>query len=712
MSRALSTSLAGVALVLALATLPALLTLPDGSLSSLLLSDAAAQDAPPPVEVLVDGVFGSDALLEGGYTGLLVSLRNRSSTPFSGAVEVSVSEWNAPAERHRVEVDLPAGEARRAQLTVFIPTASASIDVRYVDDADRVLGLASQSVAYAAGATSVVVIAEQPARLRAALLDLQIDEPVGGVPAYPSGTGSRTIAIPIGGSVLDGRTGDPILPSDPHAYATIRLVVASAPTLARASETELLALEDYVVGGGTLVLAPRTAADYALPVVRRFFGEVTPWPAAFASSDLSPPETLLMHCSDASLEDGIGCATQRGAGIVRLVPWDLTSPPPNPGSGMAETWSRSLVLRLIEERRGRALVALPFGTGLDGTDNTWWDGTSTFAYLRRALDPNEGYRTSLVLVSVLLFFYVLVVGPIHFKLIERRNQPTLALVTTPVLALLCAAMLFFVGYLGKGVVMRYRRLSVVELAAGSERATERSYTGFFFTRPTSGTLEGLPGAIPRRVAAPGGISGPRYLHGPDGVRADGIRGGLWDTLFLREDQMLDVRGGIRFELEGARIAAVVNESDLDLSTAFLLDTTGSAFVVGDVPAHGRAPVPSGTTWYLNENGGGWYGEGGDATTTSLSALLRLSGDEGPLARGMQSLLGTDLVSNRGPTLYAWIDAAPPPSTDPAFTREWDRRLLRVHLPPELSALAVPSIWRVPGDGEVSVTAPLLPRGPQ
>lgn len=711
MSRVFSTVFVGLLLALALATLPALLALPNGSVA-LVLSNASAQDAPPPVEVLVDGVFGADALLEGGYTGLLVSLRNRSSTPFSGAVEVSVSEWNAPPERHRVEVDLPAGEARRAQLTVFIPTSGASIDVRYVDDADRILGLASQSVAYAAGATSVVVIAEQPARLRAALLDLQIDEPVGGAPSYPSGTGSRTIAIPIGGSVLDGRTGDPILPSDPHAYATVRMVIASAPTLARASEAELVALEDYVVGGGTLVLAPRTAADYALPVVRRFFGEVTPWPAAFAASAFAPPETLLVHCASASLEDGIGCATPLGAGIVRLVPWDLTSPPPGLGS-VAETWSRSLVLRLIEERRGRSLSALPFGTGLDGTDNTWWDGTSTFGYLRRALDPNEGYRTSLALVSVLLFFYVLVVGPIHFKLIERRNQPTLALVTTPLLALACAALLFFVGYLGKGVVMRYRRLAVVELAAGSERGTERSYTGYFFTRPTSGTLEGLPGSIPRRVAAPGGIAGPRYLHGPDGVHADGIRGGLWDTLFLREDRMLDVSGGIRFELEGARISAVVNESDLALSSAFLLDTMGSAFVVGDIPAHGRAPVPPGTSWYLNENAGGWYGEGGDTTTTSISALLRLSGDEAPLARGMQSLLATELISNR-PILYAWIDAAPPPTTDPAFSREWDRRLLRVHVPPALDALVAPNVWHAPVDADVStvVAPPLPPRGPQ
>jgi hypothetical protein len=68
MSRVFSTVFVGLLLALALATLPALLALPNGSVA-LVLSNASAQDAPPPVEVLVDGVFGADALLEGGYTG-------------------------------------------------------------------------------------------------------------------------------------------------------------------------------------------------------------------------------------------------------------------------------------------------------------------------------------------------------------------------------------------------------------------------------------------------------------------------------------------------------------------------------------------------------------------------------------------------------------------------------------------------------------------
>lgn len=670
-------------LLAALLVIPALVALPPGSVLTaftmlVTARPAHAQPPPPaPVDIVMEGVFGPDALVEGGFSGLSVQLTNRTSTAFTGALEVSVSDYDSPAERHRIDVDLPAGETRRVQVTVFIPSSGVSIDARYVDDDGGLLGLGSQSVAYAAGATSIVVIAEQPARLRAALLDLTHDETVTNGGGYPSYGSTRTVTLPVGGCSLDGRTGDPIVPRDPHAYGTVRVVIASAPTLARLGQEELRALTDYVEAGGEMVIAPRTPADFALPVVRELFGEVTPWPGVLASQSYAPLGTPLHHCSaEGVVEDGVGCARALGHGVVRLLPWDITTPPP-PAAGGIDTVTRSLVLRLVTERDGRTTTAMPLGAGLDPTEAGWWDGASTFAYMRRALDPNEGYRTSLALVAVLLFLYVIVVGPIHFRMIERRNQPTLALVTTPILALGCVVVLFFVGYLGKGIVMRYRRFAVVELAEGSERALSRSYTGYFYTRPASATLDPLPGAIARRIAAPSGIAGPTYLHREDGVDAEGMRGGLWDTLFVREDRMLAVPGGVRFEVVEGRIATVVNDSDLDIRSGILVDRMGSTFVVGDVPAHGRAPVPTVTGWYLYESNGSWYGEGGDATTTSLMALLRMSTDETALARGMQSLLANDLIGASSPVFYGWIDAEPEPTTDPGFTREWDRRLLRV-----------------------------------
>ena len=45
--------------------------------------------------------------------------------------------------------------------------------------------------------------------------------------------------------------------------------------------------------------------------------------------------------------------------------------------------------------------------------------------------------------------------------------------------------MFFVGYLGKGVLMRYRRVEIVEAVEGDTVGLARRYTGYYFTRPSS-----------------------------------------------------------------------------------------------------------------------------------------------------------------------------------------------------------------------------------
>src|SRR5690606_15700931 len=120
--------------------------------------------------------------------------------------------------------------------------------------------------------------------------------------------------------------------------------------------------------------------------------------------------------------------------------------------------------------------------------------------------------------------------------------------------------LLVVGYIGKGVSMRYRRFEVVELIEGQERAPARRYTGLYSTRPGSFGLPVTPrGEVALRIDGSRQV-GPTYVHEGDGVRLADFRAGLWETVFLREDRIVDLGGTIRFERDGRRLSAVVNDS--------------------------------------------------------------------------------------------------------------------------------------------------------
>jgi hypothetical protein len=633
---------------------------------------SAAQAPSSAVAVTVEGLFGSEALVEGGWGAVLVTLTSRSAENLSGELVLEVTDWDVNPELHALPMDLPAGTSRRVPVVVFLPTSGAGIEARYVVDGGS-LGFGTTSVAYAAGASPIVVIAEQPARLRAALLGLERELPSAGAGSYGYAPGpERTVVVPVGGASLDPRTGDPLLPTEPLAYATAAAVIASLPTLSRAREAELRALDDYVLAGGTLVLSARTPLDWSLPLVREHFGEVSTSSELTAPVDVAPRGTPAITCTRADHVDGHGCARAHGLGVVRLAPMDLANPAAEAGAG----WPIAFVRDLLDERDAHARVVLPFGLGRDRADRGVYGGESSFGAMRRALDPNEGYRSALGLVALLLLAYVVVIGPLHFKLIERRNQPTLALVTTPALALACAAALLVVGVLGKGVQMRYRRVSLLEVLEGEGRGASRSYTGFFFTRPASLRLAGPERGAVRRIAAPAGLLERPLVHREGRVDADGLRGGLWDTVFVREDGLVDLPGGVRFERDERRFLAVVNASPQALRSAFFVDATGSAFPIGDLPAGGRAPIPEASGAWLSVTPSFFGGEGGDTNTDALAFLLNVPGERA-LVMGLQAVLAGDLVPDRAGALYAWIDAPAPWTASPGFAPELDRRLLRV-----------------------------------
>jgi hypothetical protein len=628
----------------------------------------SAQPMPPaPVALTAEGVFGNESLLGDGYSALTITATNTTSSTLRGHVEVVIRQWQQPEHAEELPLDLPGGETRRAVVTIFV-SDSAEISVRYVADG-RVVGVTSLSPAYGSGAEALVVLADPP-RIRGALLDLQttVVTPTTGY----AGGGPQASGVPLGVVAFDARTGDPILPDSALGWASVGVLVVSAPALARVPERQLSALRGWLHSGGRLLVFPRTDADLALPFVREHLGTITRSTTQVMIDALPPIPGL--ECPTGTLAESFGCSARAGFGAIYIASFDGTAPP------YVDTPSTRAVVEAIVNASNAALdpvrPSLPFAEHTDDMSdgNTYYGSAqqASFGRLRAALDPNEGYRPALALIAVVLFLYVLLVGPLNFWWVQRRKTPTYALVTTPALALACVVVMFMVGYLGKGVLMRYRRVEIVEAVAGDDTGLARRYTGLYATRPT--TIE-IPGPEQGGIMRIAGGSGGLVRAGDEHATLEDVRAGLWETVFTREDRTLPLGEGISFDVDGARLANVVNRSALDLHNAFVIDGMGQVFLVGDIAAGATAPIARDSTYFVAA--GSTFYDASSLEVGTLRDALGLTRDDDAYVLGIARLLGSQLVTGYLPVLYARAETDAEPASSPSFARESDLRILRV-----------------------------------
>lgn len=631
--------------------------------SLLVLAPAGAQRrvAGP---VTVQPLFGEGTLLADSWSPVLIEVENRTRGDQHGELLVSVSDHAATVMRRQLPLDVPRGATRRAIVNVFTGETGSVVRVAF-DVGDRQIGVSQISVGYQPSGRSLVVLGDPP-RLRGALLDLEVAEPDGttGVP--------RIVRFPAGTVRFDPATGDPLLPEAPAAWSSVKLLVASAPILTRVGEAQRSAIEDWLRAGGRMLVFPRAEADLRQPWLASLTGG-----AISTDAPLAPPSGLVpaggvrfgFACTGEQRVEAFGCSAPFGQGRVFVAAYDGTTP-----AAIESRAPRELVSAVIAAPETSPSV-LPFARGRTSLGREYWHDAGSFGSLRAALDPNEGFRPALGLVALVLLIYVIVVGPLNFRWVRRRNRPTLALLTTPAAAMACVLLLLFVGYLGKGVTMRYRRVELIETMEGQARAASRRYTGLFSTRP--GTFE-LPGGDDRnmlRRIGGGAQLGPVHRIENDVETLVDFRAGLWETTFLREDRIVDLGGPISFERDGRRLASVRNDSTTPLEGAIVIDQNGAIYLVGDVPAGSRADIARSSVAMLSRHT--MLGPGSEGAET-IARHTGYAGDEDEAmrVRGLIHLLGARFVPDIAPVLYARLPASATSIGD-VFSREIDQRWLRI-----------------------------------
>lgn len=89
---------------------------------------------------------------------------------------------------------------------------------------------------------------------------------------------------------------------------------------------------------------------------------------------------------------------------------------------------------------------------------------------------------SIWLISAVMAFYILLIGPVHFWILRRVNQPELAWFTTPVLTLILTALMLAAGWDLRGTKPQINLLEVVHQWPGCDQALSSGIVGIFTPR--------------------------------------------------------------------------------------------------------------------------------------------------------------------------------------------------------------------------------------
>ena len=629
-------------------------------------SGSASAQSQRPVGVEVAPLFGPDLVRPRTWVALLVTLENRTTRSFQGEVHLMVKAWSSDALTHETRVDLPGGATRRVVMEVYLPEDGAEVRTEYRVDGS-IAGRTAYIVPYSSSGAGIVVLARE-SRLRSMLgnVETTMEDQYGSV---------RQVNMPVGSVTFDATTGDPIAPESPLGYAPVAMVVARSSELEALSPPQAEALRRWVATGGKLFVFPRTPEAVRQPFLRSLVGELVFAEMREGEVHQAVPDELRgwrwVPSDDSEwLTESFGGSRRLGFGRVYLATYDGTVPP-----HVDRGYTPAALRAVASYRSFTNRPMLPFAAPDDQSLGLGFGGGSEsgFQELRSALDPNESFRPALGLVALLLLVYVVLVGPVNFRWVAKKNRPIFALVTTPVLALGCLVLMLAVGYIGKGVTMRYRSVELVDAVAGEPLGSAREYLSFFLTRPTSFDLDDATG---RRLLPEGSPRMPHIVMDGAEQHMEDLQGGLWQSLFLRRDTTRDLGGAITFDVENQRLTAVNNGSSAPIHDAILLAPGGAVYAVGDIAPGSAAPIQGQPIATIRQQDYYYYGPN-QSDMRALANALGMNTEEGrktlygltQLTRGLEAAT---------PYLLARLDESE--GEIAGFSEERSVDLLRVLVP--------------------------------
>ncbi|HVW26100.1 MAG TPA: hypothetical protein VHC69_12075 [Polyangiaceae bacterium] len=518
------------------------------------------------VDMTVSPLLGAEAPAEHGWQPFGVKVRGRGSGLSRGTLELtdgSGAEARAPfavAGGEQVLVELYSHYGFGRALEVVLRDEDGVVLTR-----TGVPSLRSDS--------PLLVDLGRTARLEAALRGERVAVRRFARAWAPTAGLDLTVTHPV----IDARSGEPELPDRGLGYASATVVLASSAALAALPEKQAAALFDWVYAGGSLAVTldgdavlgdprlvtlfgGRTSLEPARELAERLDFEIadadgnSPASASYSTHAAAPAEAIaakLVRAKGGQLTPTrYGSSRELGLGEVHALAFDPTSP-----AFVDDQWVRRSIVDLVREAWDRrASIALANDAAFD-------DGRNAAA--RKLLDPNEGSRWSIWFSAIVLVVYALLAGPLSFRRAARRGAPLRAFVELPLWSFGAAALIVLVGAFAKGGRSRARRLSVVECGAGEARAAAVRFRALFASSADSLRVPATdPSSLIDVVATSSHVARTLVL-GRETAELVDLHGRPWETMLVREDGMIDLKGTVQFVGEGEALA-VQNDLPRDL----------------------------------------------------------------------------------------------------------------------------------------------------
>jgi hypothetical protein len=302
------------------------------------------------------------------------------------------------------------------------------------------------------------------------------------------------------------------VPPDAMAWSSVSYVVTRNRSLSDQPPNLRRAIEQWVLRGGTLVVA---------------------------SGQAHPAEV-------------------RGAGRVVTLPADETLP-------------RRLEDFGFPRPSDDQLLTLEPGVVTD-TRHFYWQADAARRDLE-SIDPNVGHPPSTGLSWVLLLGYVALVGPLSYRWLARKGRTLLAIGTVPASAALLMTALASHGVLEKGMTPRYSAVVAAEVLVGERSVAVRRTAGLVTTRPGWMRIESSRAASLNVLSVED--RAPRWRRTVVGGHSEGRRTvletgpvGLWDTVFVAESVFVDLGGTVDIIPAGSGFR-IVNRTARTIRSAVL-----------------------------------------------------------------------------------------------------------------------------------------------